>query len=87
MTYNRYVPGADGAYRRETIVQPGSRFETPENTVLRSEPQRGMRLPTLQSLEAEDLLVLAVLILLLLSGDESDRLTTLITIAAFLLLQ
>ncbi|MBQ7255941.1 MAG: hypothetical protein IJS31_06860 [Oscillospiraceae bacterium] len=87
MTYNRYVPGADGAYRRETIVQPDSRCETPENTVLRSEPQRGMHLPMLQSLETEDLLVLAVLILLLLSGDESDRLTTLITIAAFLLLQ
>ena len=87
MTYNRYVPGADGAYRRETIVQPDSRSETPAYTIRRSEPQRGMHLPMLQSLETEDLLVLAVLILLLLSGDESDRLTTLITIAAFLLLQ
>ena len=87
MTYNRYIPNADGAYRRETILQPDSRSEAPAYTARSSEPQHGIRLPMLQSLETEDLLVLAVLVLLLFSSEESDRLTTLITIAAFLLLQ
>ncbi|MBQ7565900.1 MAG: hypothetical protein IJT18_02170 [Oscillospiraceae bacterium] len=79
--YNRYIPSADGTYRRETVAQsaaPCSDAKTP----LRG----GLSLPRLQ-LDTGDLLVLAILLLLLIDGDGDDPLSSLIAIAAFLLLQ
>lgn len=80
--YNRYIPTADGAYRRETVLQTVQEAEAPPVV---QQSRQGL-FPRLPRLETEDLLVLAVLAILLLNGDGNDRIATLVTIAAFLLL-
>ena len=87
MTYNRYIPGADGRYEHQRVVpcppiateQVASETRKPEPSCL---PRPQFALP-----EAGDLLVLLVLLLILADGEETDSLTTLITLAAFLLLR
>jgi len=90
--YNRYVPTADGCYQRQIMrsakeppaVPP--RQEAPkkeENTVC----EKTAAAPLPIKLESEDLLVLLILALVLMSGQESDNLPILITIAAFILLR
>ena len=79
--YNRYIPSADGTYRRETVAQ--SAAPCPD---AKAPARGGLSLPRLQ-LDAGDLLVLAILLLLLIDGDGDDPLSSLIAIAAFLLLQ
>lgn len=91
MTYNRYIPGADGRYEHRRVVPcppSGQQPEQPqptceaENAAAVCLPKPQFRLP-----EAGDLLVLLVLLLVLTDGEEADSLTTLVTLAAFLFLR
>ena len=87
MIYNRYIPGADGRYEHRRVVScppaeadSGEKAESRPTSVCLPKPQ--FRIP-----DAGDLLVLLVLLLILADGEESDSLTTLITLAAFLFLR
>lgn len=89
MTYNRYIPGADGRYEYHRVVPcPAQEPEAPA-----SEPcVKAVSKPNLPSVQFRlpdtgDLLVLLVLLLILTDGEETDSLTTLITLAAFLFLR
>ena len=94
--YNRYVPNADGTYQRQimrsapSVKQPPV-SDTPQPPPAKAEactesssaPALPIRLP----METEDILVLLVLLLILMQESESNRMTALVTIAAFILLQ
>ena len=87
MIYNRYIPGADGRYEHRRVVpcphaeaDQTPKAENSSAAVCLPKPQ--LRMP-----EAGDLLVLLVLLLILADGEESDSLTTLVTLAAFLFLR
>ena len=87
MIYNRYIPGADGRYEHHRVVPcPSAEPPAAEPCAGPSStpclPRLQLRLP-----EAGDLLVLIVLLLILTDGEETDSLTTLITLAAFLFLR
>ena len=89
MIYNRYIPGADGRYEHQRVVPPPlSEAELPaqrcdkDASALPCSARPQLRLP-----DAGDLLVLLVLLLVLNDGEETDSLTTLVTLAAFLLLR
>ncbi len=88
MIYNRYIPGADGRYEHRRVVPcPSSEAEQPQELCARTPTSAGLpRLP-FRLPEAGDLLVLLVLLLILTDSEETDSLTTLITLAAFLLLR
>ena len=96
--YNRYVPTADGTYRRQivstTAQQPCPKdAPAPTAETAPQPPQRtSVQLPGITPglptrPETGDLLVLLILLLVLLEGQETDTLTVLVTLAAFLLLQ
>ena len=94
--YNRYIPDADGIYRRRIIPEPeraAQEAEIAESVtepppVCRSTPpvprRTGLPLPQLDS---GDLLVLLILILILVDSDDGCGLTPLVAIAAFILMQ
>ncbi|MBP3313601.1 MAG: hypothetical protein J6K84_02965 [Oscillospiraceae bacterium] len=92
--YNRYIPTAEGTYRRE-VIRPASKEELPsyprEQTCpapMKIAPQSTASTPLFPlHLDMQDILVLLVLVLLLLQGNTGDGLSLLITIAAFILLQ
>ena len=77
--YNRYIPSADGTYHRQSV-------ETPEPAEHENCDDVKPAFPLLPKLDSNDLLVLAVILLILQNSDESDRVSTLITLAAFLFL-
>ena len=85
MIYNRYIPGADGRYEHHRVV-PCPAQEPEQTQELCPKPAAAPRLQ-LRLPEAGDLLVLLVLLLILTDGEETDSLTTLVTLAAFLLLR
>lgn len=94
--YNRYIPDADGIYRRRIIPEKEPAAEEtalPESisepaSVCRSAPpaprRTGLPLPQLDS---GDLLVLLILLLMLVDSDDGCGLTPLVAIAAFILMQ
>ena len=103
--YNRYIPSADGTYRRQTVPTPG-RQQPPQSQPMpaptsqsapkppQTPPQeREPRQPPFKGplhgihLDTGDLLVLLILLLVLTEGEDSDPLSALVTLAAFLLLQ
>ena len=86
MIYNRYIPGADGRYEHHRVV-PCPAAEPEQSKELCAQAPTGLpRLP-FRLPDTGDLLVLLVLLLILTDGEETDSLTTLITLAAFLLLR
>ena len=82
--YNRYIPSADGTYRREPIITQERADTAAENE---SCGERKMPFPALPALDHNDLLVLAVIFLLLQNCDESERISVMVTLAAFLFLR
>ena len=95
--YNRYIPSADGTYKRQIVPGPERKTETKPPaeqkhsaaaTSKKCETSvRKNSFPQKPDLESGDLLVILILLLILLEGEESDPLSLLITMAAFLLLQ
>lgn len=96
--YNRYIPDADGAFRRMTVETGGDAPEagrpvrqsrTEIQTCAPTEAKRtqpGLLERLLPAgLDAGDLLVLAVVLLLLIDGEEDDRTSILFLLAAFFL--
>ena len=87
MIYNRYIPGADGRYEHHRVV-PCPSPEQPQQELCTESPAAPcLPGPQLRLPDTGDLLVLLVLLLILTDGEETDSLTTLVTLAAFLLLR
>lgn len=89
--YNRYIPSADGTYTRKVVSsasKPQSKPEPPAPPCAK-EPPRPQPIPKslLPQLDAGDLLVLLILVLVLTEGEDTDPLSLLITLAAFFLIQ
>lgn len=94
--YNRYVPSADGTYQRKVMpspqrsAPPPHREESPPPQPPRTEsaPTTKQPKPLFQlNLDTGDVLVLLILLLVMTEGQETDTLSILITLAAFLLMQ
>lgn len=92
--YNRYVPGHDGIYRRQTIAEAQTACpkqdepqDTCENKPEIAQQQRRPCQSASGSFDLGDLLLLCIIILLLIDSDEDDSLPLLITAAALLFLQ
>lgn len=96
--YNRYIPTADGGFQRMIVESAACQPEQPQTSVPEKKPcaelptacetrrqssQKGLNL---RQLDTGDLLVLMILLLLLVDGDEEDLPCALLTIAAFLFL-
>lgn len=99
--YNRYIPSADGTYQRKIVPSPQQQRPTreqppespqpkPAETPSQAKPPANtvlpLSLPRLQ-LDTGDILVLLILLLVLTEGEDSDPLSALITLGAFLLMQ
>lgn len=91
--YNRYIPSADGTYSRKVIPSPQKEQQKQEpmpsakqepQSKPRATPQRSF---PQQQLDTGDILVLLILLLVLTEGEDSDPLSILVTLAAFLLMQ
>ena len=100
MMYNRYVPDAAGVYRQTTVETVPDVPDTPQPPlpppacppppVPAAEPVRRALSGLLErflprGMDTGDLLVLLILILLAVDGEEEDSLSVILTIAAFLL--
>lgn len=93
--YNRYIPGQDGAYRRECVEEPcpspPSRIPSaPQDCAQEPPPHPRPEAEKQQSLlgmDLGDLLLLCILFLILLDSEDEDPLPLLITAAAFFLLR
>ncbi len=92
--YSRYTPGPDGAYRRQSILNPPAPVQPPPEEPKSLAPARAAAPVSLKQrlgnllpgdMELGDLLVLLVAVLLLIDAEE-DLQTVLITLAAFFLL-
>ena len=81
--YNRYIPAADGTYRRQTIYPQMQQDVQVEQT---QSAENNCQFPLPISLDSNDLLVLAVILLVLFNSDDQDRTSMLVTLVAFLLL-
>ena len=90
--YNRYIPTADGTYKRQIMH---AKTEAPVatqacNTNPAPHPvqtkKSGEKLSLPISLETEDLLVLLILAVVLLGNHDGDNLPLIVTMAAFILL-
>ena len=83
--YNRYIPTADGTYRRQTVAQA----ETASADTIPEGPSRpstaGGQLRPAQP-DLGDLLVILILLLVLSESDGNDAMGVLIAMAAFLFL-
>ena len=83
--YNRYIPSANGTYRRQTVAQEqaGPAGAAAGSAVCPPDPpaEKQSSVP-----DPGDLLVLLILLLVLSESDGSDAMGVLIAIAAFLLL-
>lgn len=97
--YNRYIPGANGSYQRQTVEEQRRHTpsELPEQAACERKEiacesedrqQRNAFGPQRQParLDLGDLLLLCIVLLLLIDSEEDDMLSVLITAAAFLLL-
>ena len=100
--YNRYIPDADGSFRRMrveeraaappiTAVQPQETASAPCPPPREPQPacrEVGHPLRGLlpAGIDTGDLLILVILLLLLIDGDEDDTLSVLLTFAAFILM-
>lgn len=96
VVYNRYIPSADGGFTRVRVAAPPQTEASvvpacTQEHICAPPPSpagagRGMLSRLLPAgLDAEDLLILAILLLLVLEGDEEDMLPILLAAAAFLL--
>ena len=93
--YNRYVPGHDGNYRRQTVADAPVSCPKPDPVLSvpceKPEEITQQQKPTVRStsngFDLGDLLLLCIVVLLLMDCDEEDSFPLLITAAAFLLLQ
>ena len=98
--YNRYIPSTNGSYVCHRVEEappprrPPSPHEPPRDSPPPEPGPQPQRKPGFfqrllpQSLELDDLLILLILVLLLLDGEEeTDSLSVLLTVAAFLILQ
>ena len=83
--YNRYIPSADGTYRRQTVSTQSAQTPAIQEEPNLQNTERGF-FPFLPSLDSNDLLVLAVILLVLQNSDGQDRMSALITLTAFLFL-
>lgn len=98
--YNRYIPGADGAFQKIPVSAPCDAPPPPRPTDMPCVPEmppvpekpcagaEGHPLRRLipKGMDTGDLLILAILLLLLIDGDEDDTLSVLLTVAAFLMM-
>ncbi len=92
--YNRYIPSADGTYQRKIVPSPRPKQPEPALPTPPPSPQRPPQakeavmpsFPKLQ-LDTGDILVLLILLLILTEGEDSDPLSLLITIGAFLFMK
>ena len=93
--YNRYVPDQNGHYRCTVVetdaarvaASPAAQMHLPSDVAAGLPARKNPVLSLLpSSLDSGDLLVLLILLLILMDSAEDDRLSILITIAAFLLL-
>lgn len=91
--YNRYVPGHDGVYRRQSIpekVTSAPKLEIPsaacEPAAETAQQRRPCRNAT-DGFDLGDLLLLCIIVLLLIDSEEDDSLPLLIMAAVFLFLQ
>ena len=93
--YNRYVPGNDGIYRRQTVAtaEPTTCMkqepltETCEDRTEIAQQHRRPCQNRSDSFDLGDLLLLCIIGLLLVDSEEEDNLPLLITAAAILFLQ
>ena len=94
--YNRYIPGQDGAYRRERVEEPYPPQPTPRMPVASPQdcaqepppaPPEAEKQQSLWGMDLGDLLLLCILFLILLESQDEDPLPLLITAAAFFLLR
>lgn len=93
--YNRYVPGHDGNYRRQTVADTPASCPKPETMTPapceKKEEITQQQKPTIRStpngFDLGDLLLLCIVVLLLIDSEEEDSFPLLIMAAAFLLLQ
>lgn len=92
--YNRYIPGQDGAYRRECVEEPcppppRMPVEAPQECAkeLPPPPPEAEKQQSLWGMDLGDLLLICILFLILLESEDEDPLPLLITAAAFLLLR
>lgn len=96
MMYNRYVPDASGVYHSSTVAPPpqppapqaSAQQPLPPPPPVPEPPVHGRSgllsglLP--RSIDTGDLLVLLILLLLVLDGEQEDDLTALLAIAIYL---
>ena len=95
MVYNRYIPSADGTYRRQIVHAQTEQAEQvspvpQQEPITQTPPPRAVGKQSLfpsLSLDRGDLLVLLILLLILTDGEDNDPLTILVTLAAFFILQ
>ena len=93
--YNRYVPGHDGNYKRQTVADAPiicQKPEVPRPIVCEEKAEIAQQQkPNVRSVsggfDLGDLLLLCIVVLLLIDCDEEDSFPLLIMAAAFLLLQ
>ena len=92
--YNRYVPGHDGIYRRQTVTEKATTKTNCQE--LSSDPcdekkdltqQRPPCRTVTDTFDLGDLLLLCIVILLLIDSEDEDKLPLLIMAAVFLFLQ
>ena len=90
--YNRYVPGSNGIYKRETVHEPlpqppekpAPTHTEPQETAPQQDHNCQIRS---EGFDLGDLLLLCIIILLLIDSDEEDSFPFLIMAAAMLLQQ
>ena len=95
--YNRYIPSSDGTYQRK-IVQSSTEVPKAEKPPAKAEqvaatiqpscpaPNQKSKL-SFPQLDTGDILVLLILLLILIEGEDADPLSVLITLGVFLFLQ
>ena len=92
--YNRYIPGANGVYQRQTVAEPCAapapqpiQMPACQEKEAPSQPAPACNPSNFLGLDAGDLLLLLIILLLLIDSEEDDLMTILITAAAFLFLK
>ena len=92
--YNRYTPGTNGVYQRQTIRDAECRTAELPERVTEKPPapaipvscQTNSKTKTMSGMDLGDLLLLCIVLLLSLDSGEEDLQSLLITAAAFLFL-
>lgn len=81
--YNRYLPNADGSFRRQSIPNPAPADVPPQKHPDKHPPAAKQKKPPAPGLDTGELLILLILLLLLESGGE-DELTILLAAGIYL---